>query len=131
MNLTLVRYRSCWLSYLATQVPTLLAGIAALLFVPQVAKAALLIWLGEYIRSQRVVAGSNSLETWINDVIGAEAIGREESWPKKSAGRGHMHYPYIATVSLILDAGLKLSSPGRRRAGSRSPPPENTATPRT
>jgi beta-phosphoglucomutase-like phosphatase (HAD superfamily) len=105
MNFTFGALAIVLAGLLATRVPTLLAGITALLFVPQVAKAALLIWLGEYNRSQRAGRRIQDLESWINVVVGAEALGWETELANKRTGRGHMSYPYWATVSLVIGAG--------------------------
>jgi hypothetical protein len=104
MNFTFGALSIVLASLLATRVPPLLAGITALLFVPQVAKAALLIWLGEYNRSQRAGRRLQELESAINDLVGAQTIGWETKLAK-SPSHGHMSYPYRATVSLVIGAG--------------------------
>lgn len=105
MNFTFGALSIVLAGLLATRVPTILAGITALVFVPQVAKAALLIWLGEYNRSQRAGRWLQRLETRINKLVEADVIGWESEPAKPRARRSHMDYPYKATVSLVIGAG--------------------------
>ncbi len=105
MNFTFGALSIVLAGLLATRLPTLLAGGTALLFVPQVAKAALLIWLGEYNRSQRAGRRLQDLESSINVLVGEGAIGWETELAKRSSAQSHMSYPYLATVSLVIGAG--------------------------
>ena len=85
------------------RVPDLMSGLIALLFVPQMAKAGLLIWLGEYNRSQRAGRWLTRLEAKINDLLESpDAMG----WESALASRGtHMAYPYVATTVIVLGTG--------------------------
>lgn len=85
------------------RVPDLMSGLIALLFVPQMAKAGLLIWLGEYNRSQRAGRWLTRLEAKINDLLESpDAMG----WEGTLASRGtHMAYPYVATTVIVLGTG--------------------------
>src|SRR5215470_16749881 len=75
--------------------PNAIVGIVSLFFVPQVAKTGLLIWLGEYDRSQRVGHWLAGVEERINRVLDREVM----SWEGSLQHRGtHMGYPYLATV---------------------------------
>jgi hypothetical protein len=95
---------------LTRTVSDLLAGLIAVLFVPQIAKAALLMWLGEYERSRRAGKWLCELEERINDGVGAKAVGWESRLWKGSSATGddtaaHMDYPYVAVIVLLLGAG--------------------------
>lgn len=82
--------------------PSLLAGVIAVVFVPQLAKTGLLIWLGEYDRSQRAGRWIRDLELRINTIVD----NRSMSWESALLSKGtHMSYPYAATVLLLLGAG--------------------------
>lgn len=76
----------------------------SLVFVPAAAKASLLIWLGEYHRSQRAGRGVARLERRINTLLGdADLVG----WESRLVSSGtHMGYPYIATALFILSTGV-------------------------
>jgi hypothetical protein len=87
---------------LTRQVSDLLAGLLALLFVPQMAKAGLLIWLGEYRRSQRAGRWVAALESKINNIADGDAMGWETHLSSKSL---HMSYPYVAVVALVMGIG--------------------------
>lgn len=87
---------------LAQSDPTLLSGAVAVLFVPQLAKTGLLIWLGEYDRSQRAGRWIRDLELRINSLVD----NRSMSWESALMSKGtHMSYPYASTVLLLLGAG--------------------------
>jgi biotin transporter BioY len=87
---------------LAQTDPTLLSGAVAVLFVPQLAKTGLLIWLGEYDRSQRAGRWIRDLELRINALVD----NRSMSWESALMSKGtHMSYPYASTVLLLLGAG--------------------------
>jgi hypothetical protein len=81
-------------------------GAVALLLVPQIAKSGLLIWLGEYNRSQRAGKAVSVIETKINAHTGAVTPGKEAMvWEGRLIDRGvHMVYPYLATIFLLLGA---------------------------
>lgn len=83
---------------------------AALVFVPGAAKASLLIWLGEYHRSQRAGQGVAAVERRINGLLGeGEVLG----WESRLVSSGtHMGYPYIATAVFILSTGVLAESLG-------------------
>lgn len=90
---------------LARKVPDLLAGLIAFFAVPQFAHAGLLIWLGEYRRSQRASVWLSRLEKRINALVGMDALG----WESRSEGEAdeefaHMGFPYIANAALLLGA---------------------------
>lgn len=83
----------------------LLLGLVALVFVPQAAKAGLLVWLGEYARSQRAGRHLSGVEDRINDVLG---VGRDLGldWEGKLTQRGtHMSLPYRATIAFTVGVG--------------------------
>jgi len=103
MNFTFGALSIVLASLLANRVPRSLAGIVGLLFVPQVAKAALLIWLGEYNRSQRAGRQIVAIESRVNELLGATLISWETALAKRASG--HMKYPYWATVALVIGAG--------------------------
>ncbi|MGW7205326.1 hypothetical protein [Streptomyces sp. NPDC054837] len=83
---------------------------ACLIFVPGAAKASLLIWLGEYHRSQRAGQGVAAVERRINSALGqGELLG----WESRLVSSGtHMGYPYIATAVFILSTGVLAESLG-------------------
>jgi hypothetical protein len=82
--------------------PNLVTGLVSLFFVPQVSKTGLLIWLGEYNRSQRAGRWLKDVERRINDTLGRPAM----TWEGALLSQGvHMGYPYLATVLLLLGAG--------------------------
>jgi hypothetical protein len=91
---------------LTRKAPDLLAGLTALLAVPQFAHAGLLIWLGEYRRTERASAWLAGLEKRINTDIGESAVLRWESRSEDPslADFGHLVYPYVATSALLLGA---------------------------
>jgi hypothetical protein len=83
---------------------------ACLVFVPGAAKASLLIWLGEYHRSQRAGQGVAMVERQINSALGqGDLLG----WENRLVSAGtHMGYPYIATAVFILSTGVLAESLG-------------------
>src|SRR5512143_3104758 len=103
MNFTFGALSVVLAGLLSGNLPPLVAGSIALLFVPQMAKAGLLIWLGEYHRSQRAGRWIAALEARINQLTNSSAMG----WETALATRGtHMAYPYIATVIFTLGSGI-------------------------
>ncbi len=91
---------------LTRSVSDILAAAVALLVVPQVAKAALAIWLGEYHRSQRAGKWLVKLESRIGSHVGTQdAMAWEQSLV---TGRTHMSFPYLSVVILIM--GVAYSS---------------------
>jgi hypothetical protein len=88
--------------------------VIALFFVPQLAKASLLIWLGEYNRSQRAGRWVADLEARINRLVETpDAMGWEGHLAEQSAqSGGHMGYPYAATVFIVLGGGYAASLVG-------------------
>lgn len=96
---------------LQRQVDDTLAGVVALAFVPQFAKASLLVWLGEHARSQRAGRYLVGLERRVNTEVGGEALSWEASLTAPAPGdasdsrRLHMKYPYVAVVVLLLGVG--------------------------
>jgi hypothetical protein len=89
--------------------PSAIVGIVSLFFVPQVAKTGLLIWLGEYDRSQRAGHWLKGVEQRINHVLDQEVMTWEGSLQHQGT---HMGYPYLATVLLLLGAGWASSLVG-------------------
>ena len=94
---------------LQRRVDDVLAGAVAIAFVPQLAKAGLLVWLGEHARSQRAGRYLVGVEGRMNEVLGAPTMGWETSLAGRAedaGGRGlHMRYPYVAVVVLLLGVG--------------------------
>lgn len=82
--------------------PSTIVAIVSLFFVPQVAKTGLLIWLGEYDRSQRAGYWLKGVEQRINHLLDQEVMTWEGSLQHQGT---HMGYPYLATVLLLLGAG--------------------------
>ena len=89
--------------------PDRLAGLLSLFVVPQIAKASLMMWLGEYNRSIRAGRYLRSIETKLNSLIGAEMVGWES---QLVSGKQHMGYPYVATACVILGVGYVGSAMG-------------------
>lgn len=104
MNFTFGALSVVLAGLLTGKVPPLVAGSIALFFVPQMAKAGLLIWLGEYDRSQRAGHWIEGLEARINQLTNSPgAMG----WETTLATRGtHMGYPYIAIIVFMLGSGV-------------------------
>ena len=89
-----------------------IAAAVAILAVPQFAHAGLLIWLGEYRRSQRASLWLSRLERRINQEVGSKAMGWEgRSQDPAASDFEHMAFPYVATVALLVGvayAGLAI-----------------------
>jgi hypothetical protein len=102
MNFTFGALSVVLAGLLAASISELMAGFIALFFVPQMAKAGLLIWMGEYNRSQRAGRWTAVLEERINQRVGSQVVGWEGSLASAGA---HMSYPYAATVLFILGIG--------------------------
>jgi hypothetical protein len=102
LNFTFAALSVVIAAVLAGKVPPLAAAVITIAFVPSVAKAALLVWLGEYSRSQRAGRWIAELETRINKDVGAPVLGWESKLLARSA---HMGFPYRAVVGLLLGAG--------------------------
>jgi hypothetical protein len=84
--------------------------VVAVVFVPQLAKCGLLVWLGEHERSQRAGKYLCAVEIRLSDILGHELLGWE-TWlgdrraPTPEAPYLHMRYPYLAVVALLLGVG--------------------------
>ena len=103
MNFTFGALAVVIAALLAGQVDRTIAGLIALLFVPQMAKAGLLIWLGEYHRSMRAGAWLAHVESQVNRLVADPAT---LSWESSLIARSsHMDFPYVATAAFILGAG--------------------------
>lgn len=105
MNFTFAAMSVLLAGLLTRKVPDSLAGLIAFIAVPQFSHAGLLIWLGEYRRSQRASIWLSKLETRINAAVDTPAL----SWEGRSDGDNaeqyaHMGFPYVATVALLLGA---------------------------
>jgi hypothetical protein len=87
---------------LARKVPDMLAGTLSLFVVPQIAKASLLMWLGEYNRSMRAGNAITKIESKINKMLGTKLLQWETGLTSKD---NHMGYPYIATIVFVLGGG--------------------------
>lgn len=82
---------------------SLLTGVLALALVPQIAKVGLMIWLGEYNRSQRAGKWISELERRINAAVG---VDHAVSWESALLGNSiHMSYPYLSVVMLLVGVG--------------------------
>jgi hypothetical protein len=108
-NFTFVALALILAALLTRTRPSAIVGIVSLFFVPQVAKTGLLIWLGEYDRSQRVGYWLKGVEQRINQVLDQEVMTWEGSLQHQGT---HMGYPYLATVLLLLGAGWASSLVG-------------------
>ncbi|MEX2448020.1 MAG: hypothetical protein WD404_04665 [Solirubrobacterales bacterium] len=88
------------------------AAAVAIFAVPQFAHAGLLIWLGEYRRSQRASLWLSRLEQRINREVEVKAMGWEgRSQDPAATDFKHMAFPYVATVTLLVGvayAGLAI-----------------------
>src|SRR5215470_5898305 len=83
--------------------PDIVTGVVALAFVPQIAKTGLMVWLGEYNRSQRAGKWISDLEKKINDTLGQD---HAMVWESALIGNSiHMSYPYSSVVLLLLGVG--------------------------
>lgn len=88
---------------LTREIGDAIAAAVAIFAVPQFAHAGLLIWLGEYRRSQRASLWLRGLESRINKEVGAKAMGWEgRSQDPTATDFGHMSFPYVATVTLLV-----------------------------
>jgi len=94
---------------LTRNLPDLLSGILSLFVLPQIAKAALLMWLGEYNRSVRASRYLRKIEDKVNHIIELKTMGWET---ELAASKGHMSYAYVAVVLLILGIGYVASALG-------------------
>lgn len=105
MNFTFAATSVLLAGLLTRKVPDSLAGPIAFFAVPQFAHAGLLIWLGEYRRSQRASMWLSNLEKRINAAVGMSALGWESRSDGESAEQfAHMGFPYIANAALLLGA---------------------------
>lgn len=77
LNFTFAALSVVVAAVVAGKVPPLAAAAITIVFVPSVAKAALLVWLGEYSRSQRAGRWIAELEERINLDAGAPVLGWE------------------------------------------------------
>lgn len=103
MNFTFGALAVVIAALLAGEVDRTVAGLIALFFVPQMAKAGLLIWLGEYNRSQRAGAWLARIEAQVNGLL---AEPNTLTWESSLIARSsHMDFPYVATAAFILGAG--------------------------
>lgn len=85
------------------QSPDILSGIIAMVFVPFLTKLCLLMWLGEYNRSQRAGRGMVKMEQKINELLQhPSAVSWETDLQDTQA---HMGYPYVSTILLMLLTG--------------------------
>jgi hypothetical protein len=94
---------------LTRNVPDLLAGIISLFVVPQIAKASLLMWLGEYHRSIRAGRYLREIEAKVNSLTEPATLAWESELALK---KRHMSYPYVATAFVILGTGHLASALG-------------------
>lgn len=105
MNFTFAAMSVLLAGLLARKVSDPLAGLISLLAIPQFAHAGLVIWLGEYRRSQRASVWLSDLERRINALTGEDDLGWEGRSEGESAERfDHMSFPYVATAALLLGA---------------------------
>jgi hypothetical protein len=83
--------------------PSPLTGLIAFILVPQVSKAGLMIWLGEYNRSQRAGKWVAHLEEKINRALGWRKV---LNWEAALVGNDvHMTYPYRSVAVLLIGIG--------------------------
>ncbi|WP_061289326.1 hypothetical protein [Herbidospora cretacea] len=83
--------------------PTTGTALVSLICVPQIAKVGLMIWLGEYNRSQRAGKWLAELEVRINAAVGRPNV---LSWESTLLSNSlHMSYPYSSVLLLLLGAG--------------------------
>jgi hypothetical protein len=104
MNFTFAAMSVMIAGLLTRHVPDILAGLISFLAVPQFAHAGLLIWLGEYRRTERASAWVAGLEKRINAELGDKVLLRWESRSEDASlsDFGHLVYPYVATSALLL-----------------------------
>ncbi len=110
MNFTFAALSVMTAGLLTRQVSDALAGVIAIVFVPQFGKAGLLVWLGEHERSQRAGRYLRALEVRICAAVGQDTLGWETWLERQPAPTGresslHMRYPYIAVVVLLVGVG--------------------------
>src|SRR5690242_12537536 len=92
-------------------------GLLALFVAPWIPKTSLLIWMGEYRRSQRAGFQVGNLERRLNQFVRPGDRGAEGplSWESARLGYGksgilaHMDYPYTGTIVLLLGFGWAAS----------------------
>jgi hypothetical protein len=89
---------------LSSSVPRGVLVPICLVFIPVSAKASLLIWLGEYHRSQRAGQGIARIEKRINDQLKDPSLLTWESGLVSSST--HVAYPYVATAAYMLSIGI-------------------------
>lgn len=83
--------------------PNWASAVVSFVLVPQISKTGLLIWLGEYQRSQRAGRWVALVEMKINRVVGHQGA---MSWESSLVSKGlHMGYPYLATALLLMGTG--------------------------
>ena len=117
MNFTFAALSVLTAGLLTRKVSDALAGVIAIVFVPQFGKAGLLVWLGEHKRSQRAGRYLRDLEVLIDKTVGRNTLGWE-TWlqneqgttkpglsPAKPGSSLHMRYPYVAVVALLVGVG--------------------------
>ncbi|MEV3858304.1 hypothetical protein AB0J38_28810 [Streptomyces sp. NPDC050095] len=104
MNFAFTSLAVVMAAILSTSVTPALVVPICLVFIPVSAKASLLIWLGEYHRSQRAGRGVAAIEARINQHLGEPDLLTWESGLISS--RTHMSYPYAATAAYMLSAGI-------------------------
>ncbi|MFJ9040197.1 hypothetical protein ACIRF8_26910 [Streptomyces sp. NPDC102406] len=104
MNFAFTSLAVIMAAILSTSVSPLLIVPICLVFIPVSAKASLLIWLGEYHRSQRAGRGVAGIETRINEHLSEPGLLSWESGLIST--RTHMSYPYAATAAYMLSAGV-------------------------
>lgn len=107
MNFTFAAISVLLAGLLTRNVADPLAALIAFFAVPQFAHSGLLIWLGEYRRSQRASCWLAGLERRINTAVGADALGWERRSESDEAGHyAHMGYPYLATAAMLLGSAV-------------------------
>ncbi|MET9498445.1 hypothetical protein [Streptomyces sp. NPDC006552] len=104
MNFAFTSLAVIMAAILGSSVSPLLVVPICLVFIPVSAKASLLIWLGEYHRSQRAGRGVAGIEVRINQHLADPDLLSWES--KLISSRTHMSYPYAATAAYMLSAGV-------------------------
>lgn len=90
---------------LTSDMPALAIGSISVVFLPVASKAGLLIWFGEYNRSQRAGRWIRGLESRINERVGVEGCLGWETNLGGGVDSRHMGYPYVATVLFMLVTG--------------------------
>lgn len=87
---------------LSSGLDPLVAAAVLVAVVPQLAKSGLLIWLGEYERSQRAGRHIAVIERRVNRMLGEDTLTWESGL---KSGGSHMGYPYRAVLVLLLGTG--------------------------